>query len=65
MPNGSAKTKVRTLKFTPEQDKLIEQRAECCKVSVSVWMRTLLLQVANKKARDGYHRVREPDGALR
>ncbi len=64
MPNGSAKTKVRTLKFTPEQDKLIEERAERCKVSVSVWMRTVLLQVASRPAREGYHRVREPDGAL-
>jgi len=58
------KTKVKNVKFTPEQYRLIEQRAERCKVSVSVWMRSILLQVATRPAREGYHRVREPDGAL-
>jgi hypothetical protein len=64
MANTSARTRVSTLRFTPEQYKMIAQRAERCKVSVAVWIRTVLLQVASRPAREGYHRVREPNGEL-
>jgi hypothetical protein len=58
-------TEVATVKMTPEQRRLIHQRAKHCGVRVSVWMRTILLQAAQSAARqpsDGYLRIREPDG---
>lgn len=64
MPRPSAKTISKTVKLAPDQLRLIEQRAERCKVSVVVWMRAILMQVASKPSRDGYHRVREPNGEL-
>jgi len=67
MVNGSSKTKFVGLKFTPEQYRMIEQRAERCKVSTSAWMRTVLLQVANHPKPtpiDSRIRIREPNGAL-
>ena len=57
------KTKVATLKLTPEQHKLIDQRAKRCGVRMSVWMRSILLQAASRNASEGYLRIREPDGA--
>lgn len=63
MGRAPIKTKIANLKLTPEQHRLIEQRAERCKVSMSVWMRSILIQAANKPASDGYLRIREPDGA--
>jgi hypothetical protein len=66
MVNGSAKTKFVGIKFTAEQYRMIEQRAERCKVSKSAWMRAVLLQAADRSAtsKPGYVRIREPDGAL-
>jgi hypothetical protein len=64
MPKASAKTISRTVKLAPDQSQMIEQRAQRCKVSVGVWMRVILMQVASKPSRDGYHRVREPNGEL-
>jgi uncharacterized protein (DUF1778 family) len=66
MADVLAKTKKATVKFTPDQYRLIEQRAERCKVSVSAWMRTILLQAASKPTsnRPGFLRIKEPDGAL-
>ena len=58
-----AKTKSTTLKLTPDQHKLIDQRAKECGVRMSVWMRSILLQAASKHAQEGYLRIREPDGA--
>lgn len=59
----SHKTKVATLKLTPEQHKLIDQRAKRCGVRTSVWMRHILVQAASLKAQDGFIHIREPDGA--
>jgi hypothetical protein len=58
-------TEVATVKMTPEQRRLINQRAKLRGVRVSVWMRSILLQAAQSAARepsDGYLRIREPDG---
>jgi hypothetical protein len=57
------KTKATSLKFTPEQHRLIEQRARQCGVRMGVWMRSILLQAATKQSSEGYLRIREPDGA--
>jgi hypothetical protein len=56
-----------TIKLTPDQHKLIDQRAKRCGVRTSVWMRSILLQAASAApARvgrgEGYLRIREPDG---
>lgn len=64
MAHSSVKTRVAGVKLTAEQYRKIEQRAELCKVSMSAWMRSILLQAASKPAREGYLRLREPDGAL-
>lgn len=63
MARSPVKTKRGGLRLTPEQYRTIEQRAERCKVSMSVWMRSILLQAATRPASDGYLRIREPDGA--
>lgn len=58
-------TEVATVKMTPEQRRLISQRAKLCGVRVSVWMRSVLMQAAQSAARqpsDGYLRIKEPDG---
>ena len=57
-----SKTSVVTLKLTPEQHRLIDQRAKQCGVRMSVWMRSILLQAASRQASEGYLRIREPDG---
>lgn len=57
------KTKVASLKLTPEQHKMIDLRAKQCGVRMSVWMRSILLQAASRHAQEGYLRIREPDGA--
>jgi uncharacterized protein (DUF1778 family) len=56
------KTKTTSLKLTPEQHKIIDQRAKECGVRMSVWMRSILLQAASKHAQEGYLRIREPNG---
>ena len=56
------KSKVATIKLTPEQDRMIDQRAKKCGVRKSVWMRSILLQAASRQASEGYLRIREPDG---
>lgn len=53
-----------SVKFTVEQYRLLEQTASSCKMSLSAWMRSIVLQVASKPAKEGYHRVRTPNGAL-
>lgn len=63
MAHVPVKTKIAAVKLTPAQYKAIEQRAEQCGVRVSVWMRSILLQAANRQASEGYIRIREPDGA--
>jgi hypothetical protein len=58
-------TEVATVKMTPEQRRLINQRAKHCGVRVSVWLRSVLMQAAQSAARqtsDGYLRIREPNG---
>jgi mobilization protein NikA len=58
-----AKSKSTAVKFTPDQYRAIQQRAERSGLRVGVWMRSVLLQAANSKADKGYLRIREPDGA--
>jgi hypothetical protein len=57
------KTRSATVKLTPEQYKLVEQRAEKCQMSVSAWMRSILAQAAYRPANNGHITIREPDGA--
>jgi uncharacterized protein (DUF1778 family) len=56
------KSVMASFKLTPEQHRMIDQRARQCGVNVSVWMRSILLQAASKHAQEGYLRIREPDG---
>jgi len=63
MRRAPTKSKNASLKLTPDQYRLIEQRAERCKISTSAWMRSILLQAASRPSSDGYLRIREPDGA--
>jgi hypothetical protein len=57
------KTKTASMKLTPEQYKLIDQRAKQRGIRMSTWMRSILLQAATSKyAQEGYLRIREPDG---
>ena len=58
----SPKTKVTTIKFTPEQHRLIDQRAKRCGVRITHWMRSILLEAATRTAQEGYLRIREPNG---
>jgi hypothetical protein len=66
MADVPAKSKKLSFKLTDEQCRMIEQRAERCKVSTSAWIRTILLQVATRptSSRPGYLRIREPNGEL-
>lgn len=66
MANVPAKTKFVGIKFTDEQHRMIAQRAERCKVSMSAWMRAILLQAASSSnaSKPGYLRIKEPNGAL-
>jgi len=61
--NVRFKTKVASFKLTPEQYKLIDQRAERCGVTMSAWMRGILLQAVSRQPSEGYLRIREPDGS--
>lgn len=57
------KTKRVALRLTPEQCRIIEQRAARCNVSASAWMRSILAQAASRPSKDGFLRIHEPDGA--
>jgi uncharacterized protein (DUF1778 family) len=61
--NGKAKVKAKsevlTLRFTPDQRRIIDERAELCRVRTSVWVRSILLQVARNP---DLRRIREPNG---
>jgi len=52
------------VRLTPEQFKMIEQRAERCGVRMGPWMRAVILQVAKKNGAPGIVPVREPEGSL-
>jgi len=62
MAHHLSKTRVASFKLTPDQHKLIEQRAKRRGLRMSVWMRSILLQAASRNADQGYLRIREPDG---
>ena len=55
------KTKAANFKVTPEQHRMLEQRAAHCGIRLSAWIRSILLQAATQKPRKGYLRIREPD----
>jgi hypothetical protein len=57
---STVKSRVASVKLTPEQYALIEQRAEQCGVRTGAWMRSILVQAATNKAKKGGVRVREP-----
>lgn len=57
------KSKVVTLKLTPEQFRVLEQSAQRCGVRLGPWMRAVLVQVAEQKPKKGFIRIRELDGA--
>jgi len=58
------KTRIAAVRFTPEQYRLIERRAEKCGVPVGTWMRSILSHASTRQPDiDGYLRIREPDGA--
>lgn len=63
MVDTPVKTKQTALRMTLEQYRMLELRAEHCGVRLGPWMRSILLQAATQKARKGYLRIREPDGA--
>lgn len=62
MKNLPSKTRGVLIKLTPEQYKMVEQRAERCGVRVGPWVRAVLLQVAKRTGAPGMAQVREPDG---
>jgi hypothetical protein len=65
MPRATLYPAVASIKMSNEQLRLINQRAKQCGVRPSVWMRTVLMRVAQSAAEnrsDGYIRIREPDG---
>lgn len=64
MSHVQVKTKGVTIKLTPEQYRIISQRAEQCGTRMSTWMRSILLQAGTSKADKGYLRIREPDGEI-
>jgi hypothetical protein len=63
MSDVPVKTKAAGFKLTAEQYRELEQRAARSGVRLSAWMRSILLQAASQKPRNGYLRIREPDGA--
>lgn len=58
-----SKTRGILIKLTPEQYKMVEQRAERCGVRVGPLVRTVVLQIAKRTGAPGIAQVREPDGA--
>jgi hypothetical protein len=62
----SPKTKRATIKFTPEQHRLIHDRARMRGVKATIWMRSILLQAATSQSSAeggrGYVRIKEPSG---
>jgi len=61
----AAKNKAATIKFTQEQYRVIAQRAERSQLSVSVWMRMVLMQAASRPANEeGFIRIKEPNGVV-
>jgi hypothetical protein len=65
MPRTTLYPDVVAIKMSREQRQLINQRAKHCGVRPSVWMRTVLMRVAQSASEnrsDGYIRIREPDG---
>lgn len=64
MANVAAKTKLAAVKFTPDQYRMIKERAQKCGLRPGVWMRSILLQAAKRKGEQGFIRIREPDGEL-
>lgn len=60
----ASKTKVATLRLTPDQYRSIESRAKKCGVRVSEWIRAIVMQAATRKSDEGYLRIREPDGVI-
>jgi hypothetical protein len=64
MTKAPMKTTRVSLALAPEQLRLLEQRAERCKMSVSAWMRVILMQAAIRPAREGHLRIKEPNGEL-
>lgn len=57
------KLKVANTRMTPEQYRLIEQRATKCGVTVGYWLRSIAIQASSiKPDRFGYLKVREPNG---
>jgi hypothetical protein len=62
MSRVRVKTKVMTIKMTPEQYRTIEQRAARSQVNMSAWGRSVMSQAASRPASGGYIRIKEPNG---
>lgn len=62
----AAKTLRATIKVTPDQLRLIRDRARSRGLKTAVWMRSILLQVAKSQSGAeggrGYIRIKEPTG---
>lgn len=58
------KERIAGVKLTDEQYRLIESRASQRGVSMSAWMRSVLVQAASKPMGNSYLRIREPDGVM-
>jgi len=56
------KTVVVTLRMSPKQLRLIQERAKKRGVKLRQWMRSILLQVAERQSSERYVRIKEPDG---
>ena len=61
---SSVKTIRTVLRLTPEQHRVITQRAERCHLPLATWARSILVQAATKPAPDGRLLLKEPDGTL-
>ena len=63
-PDLPHKDSTLSVRVTAKQAQLIEQRAKRCGVPTRVWMRTILLQAAQRQPSEGFLRIKEPDGSI-
>jgi hypothetical protein len=52
-----------SVRFTAEQVRLIEKRAEKCGMTTRAWLRNIAVQAATRQSNRGYTYIREPNGA--
>ncbi len=57
------KDRMLSVRFTAEQVRLIEKRAEKCGMTTRAWLRNIAVQAATRQSNRGYTYIREPNGA--